>query len=116
MEERTDTEPTAGGLFELVRDLSEVLPGVLELEVEGFTAGLRPMTPDNLPLIGEHEGVLVAAGHGRNGVLLAPVTGELIAGLLAGEELPEWARPCAPTRFAAAPRDPAPTGSAGVVA
>jgi glycine oxidase len=102
MEERTDTAPTAGGLFELVRDLSEVLPGVLEFEIDAFGAGLRPMTPDNLPLIGEHDGVLVAAGHGRNGILLAPVTGELLAALLAGEELPAWARPCAPGRFATA--------------
>jgi glycine oxidase len=102
MEERSDRAPTAGGLFELVRDLSEVLPGVLELEVEGFSAGLRPMTPDNLPVIGRHREVLVAAGHGRNGILLAPVTGELVAGLLAGGELPEWAAPCAPGRFARA--------------
>ena len=100
MEERTDTAPTAGGLFELVRDLSEVVPGVLELEVEAFTAGLRPASPDNLPVIGEHDGVIVAAGHGRNGILLAPVTGELVGALLDGEPLPQWARPCSPERFA----------------
>jgi len=83
MEERGfDTAPTAGGLFELVRDLSEVVPGVLELEVEGFSAGLRPMTPNGQPIIEERQGVIVAAGHGRNGVLLAPVTAEIVAGLL----------------------------------
>ena len=100
MEERTDTAPTAGGVFELVRDMSEVVPGVLELEIESVTAGLRPSTPDNLPVIGEHEGVVVAAGHGRNGILLAPVTADLVGGLLDGEPLPDWAAECAPGRFA----------------
>ena len=53
MEERGfDTAPTAGGLFELLRDVVEVVPGVLELEVEEVLAGLRPTTPDNLPAIG----------------------------------------------------------------
>ena len=53
MEERGfDTAPTAGGVFELLRDVSEVVPGVLELEVEDVIAGLRPATPDNLPAIG----------------------------------------------------------------
>ncbi len=53
MEERGwDAMPTAGGVFELLRDMSEVVPGVLELELEGVLAGLRPGTPDNLPAIG----------------------------------------------------------------
>ena len=53
MEERGfDTAPTAGGVFELLRDISEVVPGVLELELEELLAGLRPATPDNLPAIG----------------------------------------------------------------
>jgi glycine oxidase len=105
MEERSDRKPTAGALYELVRDLSEVLPGVLELEVEGFSAGLRPATPDNLPIIGRHNGLIVASGHGRNGVLLAPVTGELVAELLDKRELPQWAAPCDPGRFAGAPTE-----------
>jgi glycine oxidase len=105
MEERSDRKPTAGALYELVRDISEVLPGVLELEVEGFSAGLRPATPDNLPIIGRHNGLIVASGHGRNGVLLAPVTGELVAELLDKGELPEWAAPCDPGRFAGTPAE-----------
>jgi glycine oxidase len=99
MEERADDRPTAGGLFEIVRDMSEVVPGVLEMEIDAFTAGRRPASPDNLPVIGAHDGVLVATGHGRNGILLAPVTGELVAGLLEGGELPEWAQACSPARF-----------------
>jgi glycine oxidase len=89
MEERGhDTAPTAGGLYALVRDLSEVVPGVLELEVEGFSAGLRPMTPDGRPLIVERDGLIIAAGHGRNGILLAPVTAELVVGLLDRARVP----------------------------
>ncbi len=57
MEERGwDTSPTAGGVYELLRDLSEIVPGVFELEIEELIAGLRPATPDNLPAIG--RGVL----------------------------------------------------------
>ena len=94
MEERGhDRTPTAGGLYELLRDMSEVVPGVLELEVEELRAGLRPATPDNLPAIGPGgiDGLHWAAGHFRNGILLTPVTAELAAAALAGEELPELA-------------------------
>jgi glycine oxidase len=103
MEERGhDRTPTAGGVYELLRDMSEVVPGVLELELEEVRAGLRPATPDNLPAIGPGalDGLHWAAGHFRNGVLLAPVTADLVAGALAGEPLPGWAAPCDPRRFA----------------
>jgi len=106
MEERGwDTAATAGGVYELIRDMSELVPGVLELEIEELVAGLRPATPDNLPAIGRGalEGLIWATGHHRNGVLLTPVTAELVAGLLTGEELPEWARPADPARFAGVP-------------
>ena len=106
MEERGwDTAPTAGGVYELIRDMSELVPGVLELEIEELEAGLRPATPDNLPAIGRGalEGLVWAAGHHRNGILLAPVTAELVAGALAGEPLPDWARPADPARFAGVP-------------
>jgi glycine oxidase len=96
------TAPTAGGVFELVRDLSEVVPGVLELEVEELGAGLRPGSPDNLPSIGAGAlpGLVWATGHYRNGILLAPVTAELAAAALAGEAPPAWAAACDPVRFA----------------
>jgi glycine oxidase len=106
MEERGwDTAATAGGVYELIRDMSEVVPGVLELEIEELQAGLRPATPDNLPAIGRGalEGLVWAAGHHRNGILLTPVTAELVAGALAGEPLPEWARAADPARFAGVP-------------
>jgi glycine oxidase len=103
MEERGfDTAPTAGGVFELLRDVSEVLPGVLELELEELLAGLRPTTPDNLPAIGagELDGLFWATGHHRNGILLSGLTGEFAAAALCGEEIPPSVDP---GRFAAVP-------------
>jgi glycine oxidase len=105
MEERGwDGAVTAGGVFELLRDLSEVVPGVLELELEHALTGFRPGTPDNVPAIGPGalDGLVWATGHWRNGVLLAPVTADLVAGVLAGEALPDWAAACDPRRFARA--------------
>ena len=103
MEERGwDTTPTAGGVYELLRDLSELVPGIFELEIEELIAGLRPATPDNLPAIGRGalDGLVWATGHFRNGILLTPVTADLVASVLNGEPLPDWAAPADPQRFA----------------
>ncbi|MBB5076968.1 glycine oxidase ThiO [Nonomuraea endophytica] len=92
-----DTRVTAGGVYELLRDARELVPGVTELELAEVVAGLRPGTPDNLPLVGPggERGLLVATGHHRGGVLLAPLT----AAVLMGEE-GELASLCSPGRFA----------------
>jgi glycine oxidase len=100
-----DATVTAGGVHELLREAYRLLPDVAEMELVEAMAGLRPGTPDNLPLIGPGalDGLILACGHYRNGILLAPITGEAIAGLLAGEPLPESlvaAQP-ASSRFAA---------------
>jgi glycine oxidase len=97
-----DTTVTAGAAFELLRDATELVPGVSELVLDEFAAGLRPGTPDNLPVIGRGsvEGLHWATGHRRGGILLAPVTAELVAGALAGEALPDEAAAFAPDRFA----------------
>ncbi|MFG1701790.1 FAD-dependent oxidoreductase [Nonomuraea sp. M3C6] len=81
-----DTRVTAGGLYELLRDARELVPGVTELEVADVVAGLRPGTPDNLPLIGPSgtPGLTLATGHYRGGVLLAPLTAALVASAVAG--------------------------------
>ncbi|MGV9305278.1 MULTISPECIES: FAD-dependent oxidoreductase [unclassified Nonomuraea] len=90
-----DTTVTAGGLYELLRDARELVPGITELQVADVVAGLRPGTPDNLPLIGPYgPGLTVATGHHRGGVLLAPLT----TAILHGEE-GELAALCAPQRF-----------------
>ncbi len=83
-----DRTVTAGAVHQLLRDASELVPGVLELEISELEAGLRPGTPDNLPLIGpaDRDGLYWATGHYRNGILLAPVTAELVVAGLAGRE------------------------------
>jgi glycine oxidase len=106
MEERGhDTTPTAGGVYELLRDMSELVPGVLELEISELLAGLRPATPDNLPAIGPGawDGLLWATGHFRNGIVLAPVTADVIVACLTGAPVPDWAAPADPRRFAGVP-------------
>jgi glycine oxidase len=93
MEERGfDTTVTAGAVFELLRDASELLPGLSELVVDELCAGLRPGTADNAPIIGPGavEGLFWATGHYRHGILLAPVTAELITtAIVDGAAVPE---------------------------
>ncbi|MEV5679879.1 glycine oxidase ThiO [Streptomyces sp. NPDC052164] len=99
-----DTTVTAGGVYELLRDAHELVPGITELPLTETRAGLRPASPDNAPLLGPTAlpGLLLATGHHRNGVLLTPVTGDAMADVLTSGELPEVARPFAPGRFASA--------------
>ncbi|MEU5769310.1 glycine oxidase ThiO [Streptomyces asoensis] len=99
-----DTTVTAGGVYELLRDAHELVPGITELPLTETRAGLRPGTPDNAPLLGPTQlpGLLLATGHYRNGVLLTPVTGDAMAHVLATGELPDEARPFTPRRFGAA--------------
>jgi glycine oxidase len=73
-----DTTVTAGGVYELLRDATELVPGVSELVVEEVTAGLRPGTPGNVPIVRRDGRVVVATGHFRNGILLAPLTAEQV--------------------------------------
>ncbi|GGS86178.1 glycine oxidase ThiO [Streptomyces cinerochromogenes] len=99
-----DTTVTAGGVYELLRDAHELVPGITELPLTETRAGLRPCSPDNAPLLGPSglAGLLLATGHHRNGVLLTPVTGDVLAHALATGELPQEARPFTPRRFGAA--------------
>jgi glycine oxidase len=100
-----ELQPTAGGMHELLREAHELVPGVSELQVEELSVGLRPGTPDNAPAIGPGalEGLTWATGHHRNGVLLAPLTAELLAGVLAGGDGALDPDPlldaCSPARF-----------------
>ncbi len=96
------SQPTAGGVYELLRHAHELLPGVSELEIEELAVGFRPGTPDNAPAIGRGavDGLVWATGHYRNGILLAPLTGELVAAVLADEQAPErLLEACDPARF-----------------
>jgi glycine oxidase len=97
MEERGfDRHPTIGGIYELLRDACELVPGTSELEIEEITVGLRPTLPDSAPAVGVGRlgGLTWATGHFRNGILLAPLTADLLARQLAGgspRELPQGA-------------------------
>jgi glycine oxidase len=102
MEERGfDRTVTVGAVFELLRDAGELVPGVSEWVIEELMSGIRPGTPDNLPIIGlgRVEGLVWATGHHRHGILLTPLTAELVAGMLAGEQLPGYAQAASPERF-----------------
>lgn len=85
-----DTAPSVTGVRDLLDDACAVMPALGEYELAECAAGLRPMTPDNLPIVGRlDDRTLVAAGHGRSGFLLAPWTAEAILGELNGAPLPE---------------------------
>ncbi|MGV0838443.1 glycine oxidase ThiO [Mycolicibacterium thermoresistibile] len=85
-----DTAPSVTGVRDLLDDACAVVPALNEYELAECAAGLRPMTPDNLPIVGRlDDRTLVAAGHGRSGFLLAPWTAEAILGELNGAPLPD---------------------------
>ena len=86
-EQGFDLRVTAGAVHELLREGYRMLPEIAELELVETIAGLRPTTPDNLPLVGPGavDGLVLATGHFRNGILLAPLTGERIAAAVAGD-------------------------------
>ncbi len=84
-EERTDGAVTAGAVLDLLRAAVDLVPELQEYELFEAVAGHRPATPDNAPLIGRlRDNVVVAGGHYRHGVVLAPVTAELVADIVAG--------------------------------
>jgi glycine oxidase len=85
-----DRTVTAGGVHELLREAYRAVPDIAELELVEASAGLRPGTPDNLPLVGPGpiEGLILATGHYRNGVLLAPLAAERVVAALSREGVP----------------------------
>src|SRR5262245_35239060 len=96
-----ETTVSAGGVHELLREAYRVIPQIAELELAEASAGLRPGSPDNAPLIGRAaDGLLVATGHFRNGVLQAPATADAITALLAGNVPPVDLASFSPLRFA----------------
>ena len=108
-EQGFDTTVTAGAVADLLRAALELLPDVAELELAETVVGLRPGSPDNAPMLGPAgpDGLVVATGHYRNGILLTPVTADAIAELLITGQVPEMIAPFTPGRFA----DGVPTAS-----
>lgn len=109
-----DTRVTAGGIWELLRDARTIVPGITELELAEAVAGLRPGTPDNAPVLGPSAlpGLVLATGHFRAGVLLAPVTADVIISYLQTQRLPDLAAPFTAQRFARPAAPPVPRPSA----
>ena len=97
-----DGAVTAGAVYGLLRDACALVPGVSELELAETTAAFRPGSPDNAPLVGATvvDGLLLATGHHRNGILLTPVTADAVAALLTGAAVPDVVAPFDPRRFA----------------
>lgn len=122
--EGTGTEPaapaqaavSAGGVYQLLRDAQVLVPAVAELELLEATARARPGTPDNAPLLGrvadartgrDIEGLIIATGFFRHGVLLTPAAAAICRQLMDGNADPRWA-PFRPDRFS---RFPAPSAT-----
>jgi len=93
---------TAGGMSSILQNALEISPSVAALPIVDTWAGLRPRAPDNLPVLGpcdEIGGLFYATGHYRNGILLAPVTGELITEAVVAGVTSPLLGPFSPSRF-----------------
>ncbi|EMY33096.1 glycine oxidase ThiO [Arthrobacter crystallopoietes BAB-32] len=98
--------PSAGGVYQLLRDAQALVPAVSELQLEEATCRARPGTPDNAPLLGritvggaDLPGLLVATGFFRHGVLLTPVAARICADLIDGMTVPAELLQFRPDRF-----------------
>jgi glycine oxidase len=93
---------TAGGICEILNAAIELAPRLAHAQLLETWAGLRPGTPDNLPIIGPTpiDGLFIATGHYRNGILLAPITAKLVRDWIVDQKMPATARIFSPLRFA----------------
>jgi glycine oxidase len=97
-----DAGTTDEGIAKVRAAAEEICPNLSLSKTTRSWAGLRPVTPDMLPIIGpdpEHRSVIYACGHSRNGVLMAPLTGDLIADLVTGTPLSFDLSQFRPSRF-----------------
>jgi glycine oxidase len=92
---------TFGGMADVIGRATRVAPALRSAAIEEHWSSFRPGTPDGLPLVGETriEGLFVASGHHRNGILLAPLTAELISDAMAGKPSSRQAQALSPHRF-----------------
>jgi glycine oxidase len=108
-----DDRLTAGGLLALIEAGWRVVPTIEELPIAETWVGFRPGSRDDAPMLGPSgiDGLIVATGHHRNGILLTPVTAALVSAYVLTGRLPDGARAFSPQRFlasrAAAEREPA---------
>jgi glycine oxidase len=94
---------TAGAVQALLAAAIRLVPALVEANVSRTWSCFRPATPDELPLLGGTaiEGLYVASGHFRNGIVLTPITAEILAAVIAGERPPMDIAPFSPTRASA---------------
>ncbi|SVE01650.1 uncharacterized protein METZ01_LOCUS454504, partial [marine metagenome] len=85
-----DPSITAGGAMDLLRDAWETLPGIYDLPVVETWVGFRPASRDDAPILGPTalDGLVMATGHHRNGILLAPITARAVADYVLSGEVP----------------------------
>lgn len=106
-EQGFDDQPTAGAVFDLLRDAWEVLPGIYDLHLDEISVGFRPAVRDHLPVIGPADaranGVYLATAHYRNGILLAPATAYWLAEAIDGGQTPPLLQDLQAARLADAP-------------
>ena len=98
-----DRKTTFPGLTRIARRARQLIPSLGSLDVIRSFAGLRPYTPDGLPILGkveQVEGLIMAAGHEGDGIALSPITGELISQLITCEEPSVSMEPFRHSRFA----------------
>jgi glycine oxidase len=96
-----DKRVTAGGMRKILDAAIELAPNLAGAEIVETWAGLRPGTPDHLPILGpaDVEGLFIATGHYRNGILLAPVTAKLVRDWILNEKMSTAAANFSPLRF-----------------
>ncbi|MFP4596792.1 MAG: glycine oxidase ThiO [Persicimonas sp.] len=102
MEERGfDARQTAGGVFELLRGAWRAMPGIYDLEFRDTWTGFRPMSLDDAPLMGPSsvDGLWMACGHGRHGILLSAITADVMAQAVEEGKMPEGYEVFGPQRF-----------------
>jgi D-amino-acid dehydrogenase len=100
---RFDIRPTVFGLEDVLRGALALAPGLADAEVIDHRVGLRPVTPDGLPVLGPVPGwdnLQLVTGHGVEGLLLGPYSSAVVAGCLQGEPVPDELAPFSVTRFA----------------
>ena len=104
-----DKRTTAGGIEKILSAAIDLVPGLANARIEETWAGLRPDSPDHLPILGptDIDGLLIATGHFRSGILLAPVTARLIREWIMEQRASvDWDR-FSPLRFQSATTDAA---------
>jgi D-amino-acid dehydrogenase len=97
---------TAGGVIEVLTEALRVAPGLAQAEIREIRVGLRPASPDGLPILGRVPGIpnlLMATGHGAVGLQLGPYSGKVVAGMIAGGKAETEIGPFSLARFTRPP-------------